>query len=63
MAMIVEEERCMITERNKAALAAAKARGVALGSWRGGPKVNGRRGAEAQQRQVQAFAAELEDRQ
>ena len=34
-----------ISERTKAALAAAKARGVVLGGWKAGPKVNGRLGA------------------
>jgi hypothetical protein len=33
---------------------------VKLGGWKGGPKVDGRLGVEAQQRQAQAFAAELE---
>jgi hypothetical protein len=42
----------LISERTKAGLAAAKARGVVLGGWKGGPKVNGRLGAEAQRRQA-----------
>jgi hypothetical protein len=33
---------------------------VVLGGWKGGPKVDGRRGCEAQRRQAQAFAAGLE---
>lgn len=59
MAVVAEEERRMIAARTKAALAAAKARGVALGGWKGGPKVDGKLGAQANRKQADAFAAKL----
>jgi DNA invertase Pin-like site-specific DNA recombinase len=59
MAVIAQEEREMIAARTKAALAAAKARGVRLGGWKGGPKVDSGLGREAIQRRADAFAASV----
>jgi DNA invertase Pin-like site-specific DNA recombinase len=46
MCAVAEEERLTIAVRTKAALAAAKANGEALGGWRGGPVVDYRKGTE-----------------
>jgi DNA invertase Pin-like site-specific DNA recombinase len=59
MSVIAEEERRMIAARTRAALAAAKARGVALGGWKGGRKVDGQLGADANRKRADAFAAKL----
>jgi DNA invertase Pin-like site-specific DNA recombinase len=67
MAVIAQEEREMISARTKAALAAAKARGVRLGGRRatlrdGRPNahvVDNRMGTEARQRRADAFAARV----
>jgi DNA invertase Pin-like site-specific DNA recombinase len=58
-ASLAEEEARLISERTKAALAAAKARGVKLGGWRGGPIVEAALAGEASRRKADAFAAEL----
>jgi DNA invertase Pin-like site-specific DNA recombinase len=70
LAAVAEHEREMISTRTKAALQAAKVRGVKLGGCRGGaPKVNGELGVEANQQRANERAvmlapvfAELRDR-
>ena len=57
LAIVAQHEREQISARTKAALAAAKARGTALGGWRGGPISDGRAAREAHVRLADAHAA------
>ena len=59
LGLIAKRERKLISERTKAALAAAKARGIKLGGFRGGPLPDTAIAAEARMRKADAFAARV----
>jgi DNA invertase Pin-like site-specific DNA recombinase len=59
MAAVAELEAGLISQRTKAALAAAKARGKVLGGYRGGPKVDTLAGQRARTERAGARARQL----
>lgn len=56
MSAVAELEAGLCSARTKASLAACRARGVKLGGWRGGPKVDPGVGLAARLRAADAFA-------
>ncbi len=59
MAGVAELEAGLISERTKAALKAAKERGVKLGGYRGGPTVDHSLGLAERQRRADEFASRV----
>ncbi len=59
MAAVAELEAGLISQRTKAALAEVKARGVKLGGYRGGPKVDCAAGTAARKARADAFAGRV----
>jgi DNA invertase Pin-like site-specific DNA recombinase len=57
-AAVAEKERRLISQRTKAALAAAKARGVKLGGYKNGPVVDYRLGVAARKKKCDERVAE-----